>query len=103
MFNQLLQASGLKGLKITLASMRAGGATDAFINGTSIEILSFKGRWMSLPSLRSYLQEGAAQLAWSRVGAASQSHINRLLLRYRTVLEAPPPNYSLWPQGWRRI
>ena len=98
----LMTVCRLEALRLTPASMRAGGATDAFINGISIESLSFKGRWLSIQSLRSYLQEAGAQLAWSRAAQDAQARSQEFLVRYRTLLASPPPLNQHLPKGWTR-
>ena len=65
-----------------------------------MEALSFKGRWVCLSSLRSYLQEGAARLVWARLAQAQQLAILRLLERAAPVLAAPPPAFDCWPERW---
>ena len=56
----LLSQSLLAGLRLTPACLRAGGTTYLFISGFTLEQISFLGRWTTLGTLRSYIQESAA-------------------------------------------
>ena len=73
-----------------------------FISGVSMEAISFKGRWVCISSLRSYLQEGTARLVWARLAQDAQASCLADLKRYRAVLEGPPATYACWPQQWKR-
>jgi len=93
-FGEVARSTTLKDLGVTPASLRAGGATHELVHGESMENICFHGRWTSLGSLRSYLQEAASHLVWSQLSAQAQAQCEHRLHRYRTVLEAPPPG---WP------
>ena len=81
-------------LGLTWGCFRPGGATWELISGCSMEAISFHGRWISVNSLRSYLQEAGSFLVWSRVDQVAQERCQDFLHRYRTILAAPPPS---WP------
>jgi len=89
-FRRGLVKSHLDKLGLSPASMRSGGATMEFLRGTTMEVLSFKGRWVALNSLRSYLQEGAAHLVWASLPPARASEVEAFIGRYRTLLSHPP-------------
>ena len=101
-FDRLLKVCGLARSGFTPASCRAGGATDMFMAGVSMEILAFKGRWLALASLRSYLQEAAAQLVWSQLPQAVQARCRHTVTTFATVLASPPSSFACWPGQWKR-
>ena len=96
-FKQLLIIAGLRHLKLTPACLRAGGTTHLFISGQSLEQISFLGRWTTLSTLRSYIQEGAAELIWNSLALDKQCELQAFVSRYRTVWLAPP---SLPARQW---
>jgi hypothetical protein len=99
-FLSLMKYAGLTKGCFTPASCRAGGATEMYVSGVSMEILAFRGRWMSLPSLRSYLQEGTAVLVWNRLAREVQARCKLAVVRFSFILERPPPSFAIWPEQW---
>ena len=67
MFKVLVRMRGLEIANFTLASLRAGGATHAYLHGCEISRLKFMGRWLSDKSLQCYIQEAAARLALTQL------------------------------------
>ena len=94
LLKDVLQVAGLGLAGFTPASLRAGGATDELLCGESMENISFHGRWVSMGSLRSYLQEGCSHLVWASLPAETRLKCETLAARYRTILNSPPPR---WP------
>ena len=62
LFNLTLEALGLRGLNLTPASLRAGGATSRFAKGMDLSHLKWWGRWASLHTLEHSVQEAAASM-----------------------------------------
>jgi len=93
-FKECVRVAGFGKLGFTPASLRAGGATNELLEGESMEAISFHGRWVSMASLRSYLQEGASHLVWSAIDEATRLKVESFLVRYRTILISPP---ARWP------
>ena len=93
-FAEVAKRAQVRELGVTPASLRAGGATHELVHGESMENICFHGRWVNLGSLRSYLQEAASHLVWSQLSAQAQGMCEKLLLRYRILIAAPPPG---WP------
>jgi hypothetical protein len=67
MFRELVGILGLDGCGFTPASLRAGGATHMFMDGTPIDRLKFLGRWRALQSLEHYIQEAISCLVLCRL------------------------------------
>jgi len=95
MFKLVVKSAGLESCRITPASMRSGGATAEMLSGTSMEAIAFHGRWVSIASLRSYLQEGASHLIWNHLSASARARCEALLIRYHRILLGPPLG---WPR-----
>jgi len=62
MLQEMLYHRGLRGTGPLLSSLRPGGATHLYQLGMSIERLQLKGRWKSIVTLHSYIQEAVASL-----------------------------------------
>ena len=62
LFKQLVKLLRLDGLKLTPASLRAGGATAKFNEGMDLGKLQYRGRWSALSTLQHYIQEATASL-----------------------------------------
>ena len=86
----ILNQLGLSKMHYNVSSCRAGGATHRFVCGESVERLQFQGRWSSLSSLKSYIQESMAWLVWSVVPQHLDITIASQLKRLAPVLHAPP-------------
>ena len=92
MFARGLACAGLQQMRLTPASLRAGGATFELLQGHSVEAIAFHGRWAAIDSLKSYLQEGASHLIWAAVPSSARAKIEQFLIRYAPILNAPPPS-----------
>ena len=90
MFRSVLHRCSLKGVGITPASARAGGATHLYLTGLSLEHLAFLGRWVSVSSMRAYIQEGGYQLAWTQISAQDQKVLHNVVGACSSVLSSPP-------------
>ena len=96
------QESGFGGLGLTPSSFRPGGATARFLNGETVERLQYAGRWKNVATLRSYIQEAATVLAWSKVAPLVQARIVALNESCSSLINEPPrvPWYQALP-AWR--
>ncbi len=63
LFSLTIKALGLESLRLTPASLRAGGATSRFATGMQLGQLKWWGRWAGLHALEHYVQE-SQQLQW---------------------------------------
>ncbi len=55
-FKETLTRFGLRPTQFTPAGLRAGGTTHAYLCGSSVEQLMWRGRWEALGSLRHHIQ-----------------------------------------------
>ena len=106
-FQQVLARAGLKSLKLTPASLRAGGATTLIANDVDIGRVKFLGRWQSERSLASYIQEAMAQLTWLDLDTQQQALIRHLNVACSWAWSQPPlvPWTSLFSRRrqWRTL
>lgn len=91
MFQKLLRRCELGHLGVTPASGRASGTTHLFMKGNSLEQLSFLGRWVSVSSLRSYIQEAGARLTWSKLSEEKHIRVAARLKSFSCIVAGPPP------------
>ena len=75
-FKETLVRFGLRPNQFTPAGLRAGGTTHAYLCGSNVEQLMWRGRWEALTSLRHYLQEATATLA---IGQLPRETVQQLL------------------------
>ena len=93
---------GLRGLGLTLAGLRTGGATYFFRKDENIGKLQFMGRWRQQVTLQHYLQERmSAHLL------ANLSFETEMLLRFLaprlTMTARPPPTPAPVLLPWKRF
>ena len=67
LFRQLISELKLEGCKFTPGSLRPGGATMFFNEGTPIPTLRFLGRWTVEKSLEHYIQQAVATQILNRI------------------------------------
>ena len=87
-FQQVLTAVGLPPLRFTPAGLRAGGCTHAYLSGSSVEQLLWRGRGAAVGSLRHYVQESASVLALWRLPLASTRKLESLAASLASVIHA---------------
>ena len=63
----VLGSLGLAHLRFSPHSFRHGGATQAYVDGSSVETILARGRWKSVPAARLYIQSGRALLLQQRI------------------------------------
>ena len=96
---ELRRRRGLMGTPFSLASLRAGGATERYMSGVSIPRLLFMGRWRSLSSLSCYIQEAVASLVLAQLDNSKLREFEALI-SLTSFLERPPP--VPWSQLFKR-
>jgi hypothetical protein len=105
LLGELLEVAGLGHLRLSPGCLRPGGATWLFTENIDIQRLQFMGRWKSLSSLTSYIQEAMACLVWLELSSRMQAHISAAISCTSRVWDSPPvaPRSSLFdaPRGWR--
>lgn len=103
MFKQLCARLGLEGLKLSPASLRAGGATWMLDEKVEVSRIRFQGRWSNLRSLEHYLQVARAQQITLSLSPLIILRIKNLisqhafLLSLPTFLKAQVPDEHLLP------
>ena len=85
-----LDALGLSGLGLTLASLRPGGASFLFTTTRNVPAIQFLGRWKQLPSLTHYIQESMSQLVLMSIPEHAQEIMLQLEDEF-AFLDCVPP------------
>lgn len=62
LFSDVLAALQLNNLGYKPYSLRRGGVTSAYKQGTSLDVLVIQGRWQHLPTARIYIDAGLQSL-----------------------------------------
>jgi len=89
MFRQTCARLGLEGLKLSPASLRAGGPTWMLDEKVEVSRIRFHGRWANLRSLEHYLQVARAQQINLSLGPLIILRIKRLIHQYSFMLSLP--------------
>ena len=89
-FKNILARAGLGHIPFNLSSFRPGGATNLFILGWHVEAIQFAGRWRSILTLKSYIQEAMSHLVWNRLDEHTAEFVKAQRLAYAVVLDQPP-------------
>eukprot|EP00438_Fugacium_kawagutii_P002055 Skav212336 [mRNA] locus=scaffold1488:19301:20410:+ [translate_table: standard] len=89
MFRQLCAQLGLEGLKLSPASLRAGGATWMLDERIEVSRIRFSGRWSNLRSLEHYLQVARAQQITLSLGPLIILRIKKLIQQHAFMLTLP--------------
>ena len=79
----------LESLKLTLGSLRPGGATHFFMSGTPVSTLQYMGRWSNEKSLRCYIQEAVAAFVLAKADKKVLLRLQRFV-RQGAFLRLPP-------------
>ena len=70
-FQQMSILLGIPPVQFTPGGLRAGGCTHAYLSGSNVEQLLWRGRWNAMGSLRHYVQESASVLALGQLPLAT--------------------------------
>lgn len=89
LFRHLTQRLRIEGLKLSPASLRAGGATWMLDQKTEVSKIRFNGRWANLRSLEHYLQVARAQQIAISVPLHTAETLKRFLIQFGYMLVLP--------------
>lgn len=103
-FNDIIIRAGVQHLKLTPASLRAGGATSLVLQGLDMGRIMFLGRWMSEKTFASYIQEAGAQLAWLELTPEQRDRIRSAVFASRAAwLSSPKVPWHLLSSRERQL
>ena len=92
---RLADALGLESLGLTPASLRAGGATERYLQREPIADFSWLLRHADLNTTWHYIQSAAAMLALARIPAAAADEVERRAKAaardLRAIVQSAPP------------
>ena len=80
-------------LKYTPSSLRAGKATEMFLEGASLDTIKFAGGWSSISTLEHYVQEAAVVRCASQLSVQAQATLRDLLSEWPVVPEPPQSSF----------
>eukprot|EP00438_Fugacium_kawagutii_P036295 Skav217416 [mRNA] locus=scaffold2674:455612:458842:- [translate_table: standard] len=89
MFKHVCKKMMVTNMKLSPASLRAGGATWMLDEGVEVSKIRFQGRWSNLRSLEHYLQVARAQQLALAITPRVTDHLKQLLLRHSYMLSLP--------------
>lgn len=89
MFRHMTQRLGLESLRLSPASLRAGGATWMLDERIEVSRIRFSGRWANLRSLEHYLQVARAQQIAISLPAETAEHLKHFLCKFCFMLCLP--------------
>ena len=89
LFKLAVEGLGLQSLRLTPASLRAGGATARFARGTDLGHLKWWGRWASLATLEHYVQESAATMVMMTLPSDTLDRLESIVTA-ANVFDQPP-------------
>lgn len=89
MFKEICEKLGVGRLKLSPASLRAGGATWMLDEGTEVSKIRFMGRWSNLRSLERYLQVARAQQIALTLEPTAVAAVKHLLINFSFMLTLP--------------
>ncbi len=94
-FDAIIAELGLESLGLTPASLRAGGATERYLQREPIADISWLLRHADLNTTRHYIQSAAAMLALARIPAAAADEVERRAKAaardLRAIVQSAPP------------
>lgn len=89
MFSQVCQSLNISQLRLSPASLRAGGATWLIDEGFEVSRELFMGRWAHLRSLEHYIQVARAQQIALSIPASTTDSLKSFLLQHMFLLVLP--------------
>ena len=94
-FDAIIAELGLESLGLTEAGLRAGGATERYLQREPIADISWLLRHADLKTTRHYVQSAAAMLALARIPAAAADEVERRAKAaardLRAIVQSAPP------------
>ena len=103
-FRTGLKLCGASSLQVKLGSLRPGGTTHLFINGTEVHGIKLAGRWANEQSLTHYIQEAMSYMVWGSLSVVQESDM-RQIAEVSRFAWLKPPCAVVAPalvQTWRR-
>ena len=94
-FEKVLDFLCLKSLRLTPASMRAGGATFLLESGENIPNIRFIGAWSSEKAMACYLQEAEASASLLTLTSHQSNRLEQVLHLFAFLSAPPPPNAAV--------
>lgn len=89
MFKTVCEKMMVQNMKLSPASLRAGGATWMLDEGYEVSRIRFQGRWTNLRSLEHYLQVARAQQLSLTIPDHVALQLRKLLLKHSYMLSLP--------------
>ena len=89
MFKTVCEKIMVQNMKLSPASLRAGGATWMLDEGYEVSRIRFQGRWTNLRSLEHYLQVARAQQLSLTIPDHVALQLRKLLLKHSYMLSLP--------------
>eukprot|EP00438_Fugacium_kawagutii_P028453 Skav206777 [mRNA] locus=scaffold1075:46207:47355:+ [translate_table: standard] len=89
MFKQVCRRLMIASVKLSPASLRAGGATWMLDEGVEVSRIRFQGRWSNQRSLEHYLQVARAQQLALTISPGITEQLKALLLKNSYMLSLP--------------
>lgn len=89
MFKSVCKKLMITSMKLSPASLRAGGATWMLDEGIEVSRIRFQGRWANLRSLEHYLQVARAQQLALDITPRIVDHLKSLLMKSSYMLSLP--------------
>jgi hypothetical protein len=89
MFSQVCRSLNISQLRLSPASLRAGGATWLIDEGFEVSRVRFMGRWAHLRSLEHYIQVARAQQIALSIPASTANSLKSFLLQHMFLLVLP--------------
>ena len=94
LFSLTIKALGLESLRLTPASLRAGGATSRFATGMQLSQLKWWGRWASLGTLEHYVQESAATMVMMTLESEVLDRLEAIVSAGKVFLQPPSTKWQ---------
>ena len=82
LWQSLLVALDLSGLGFAPYSLRRGGATSAYRNGATLDVLMTRGRWSHQKTARLYLDQGAQAVALLKLPASASQKCRKARAKF---------------------
>ena len=92
-FRLVLRRLGLARLPLTPGCLRPGGATLAFLEGSSVSQLKYQGRWRVESSLEVYIQEAMAHLCVCELSSHEHGDLAHMLQQGAAQWCGPPASH----------
>ena len=99
----LLAELGIDKLGLTPASLRAGRATELFMQGEPVDRIRFLGRWKSAQTLEHYIQEAAAFSVVLRLSPSSVVMLENLSSHVHVLSNPPAAPWSVFFSRKRQL